>query len=57
MIIHQADDYHSTFNIWKVGIDVEGCENMRCIQEMLSIAKSIDKHVNMTIQINSLFVY
>lgn len=54
--VSQKDSYHTDFNLWYVSLSEEGCYNFKRIEDILSLAKSIDKHVNITIQINSLFV-
>ena len=54
--VSQKDSYHETFSTWYVSLSEEGCYNLKRIEDILSLAKSIDKHVNITIQINSLFV-
>ena len=55
--VSQKDCHHDKFNMWYVSLCEEGCYNFKRIEDILSLAKSIDKHVNITIQINSLFVY
>lgn len=55
--VTQKDSYHEAFDLWYVSLSEEGCYNFKRIEDILSLAKVIDKHVNITIQINSLFVY